>query len=296
MSRRPDLFIIGAPKSGTTSLHAYLSGHPDVFMAPIKEPMYFSPDVNGEHTAYQHPVDEERYLALFSGAGDEKWIGEASPRYLRSAVAPGLVREFQPDARIVAIFRNPVEVVQALHDQRHTTGHEEIADFSAALAADRDRPLSFYFGAVRYGDDLARWLESFGPDRIHTIVFDEFVSDTPGEFARLLRFLDVDDAWRPESFAVHNKRFRRGPLFGLVRESAPARFVARRLLPALLPDHLRRKLVRSVRHTTLIRRPAQKKAIPADVRRSLEAEFQPQVERLGEILDRDLVDLWFSRQ
>ena len=70
MTRKPDLFIIGAPKSGTTSLFAYLSGHPDVYMSPMKEPLYFAPDVLSGRSGhpFTYPEDEAAYLALFAEA------------------------------------------------------------------------------------------------------------------------------------------------------------------------------------------------------------------------------------
>src|SRR6187551_2293912 len=138
--RRPDLFIIGAPKSGTTSLYEYLEGHPEVFMSPVKEPGYFSGDVNREHRRrFSYPADEAKYLALFADARDEKRLGEASTRYILSPAAAAQVKDFQPDARIVAILRNPVEMIHSLHGELVSTGDEDITDFAEALAADHDR-------------------------------------------------------------------------------------------------------------------------------------------------------------
>ncbi|MEP7158169.1 MAG: sulfotransferase, partial [Chloroflexota bacterium] len=84
--RRPDVFIVGAPKTGTSSLHRYLEQHPDVFMSRPKEPGYFAPDVTGARSEdpLRYPEDEDRYLAIFAEAGAATRVGEASTTYLMS--------------------------------------------------------------------------------------------------------------------------------------------------------------------------------------------------------------------
>src|SRR4051812_16580249 len=83
---RPNLFIVGAPKAATTSLYDYLSGHPEVFMCPTKEPLYFCPDVRSGRNVnrLEHPRDEARYLEMYADAGNAKRLGEATTRYLVS--------------------------------------------------------------------------------------------------------------------------------------------------------------------------------------------------------------------
>src|SRR5690349_24105388 len=84
LERRPDLFIVGAPKTGTTSMYEYLRGHPEVFMSPVKEPLYFAPDLAVESAGHdlRYGRDQERYLALFDEAITQKRLGEASVRYI----------------------------------------------------------------------------------------------------------------------------------------------------------------------------------------------------------------------
>src|SRR3954464_7011750 len=97
--RRPDFFIVGAPKSGTTSLYDWLDRHPQVYMSPVKEPFYFCPDVHGGlRRLYTYPKDEARYLELFADARPDQTCGEASTRYLVSQQAARRVAEFQPNA------------------------------------------------------------------------------------------------------------------------------------------------------------------------------------------------------
>jgi hypothetical protein len=139
--RTPDFFIIGAAKSGTTSLYEYLRGHPEIFISPRKSPRYFAPDLATAGVAknLHHGADREAYLALFREARDEKRVGEASVRYIYSTEAPRLIHDFEPAARIVAMLRSPVDMMYALHNQRVSSGAEPITDFEAALAAEDQR-------------------------------------------------------------------------------------------------------------------------------------------------------------
>jgi len=309
MTRRPDLFIIGAPKSGTTSLYEYLAGHPDVYMSPVKEPGYFAPDVHGvTRKPLIHPDGEPEYLELFAQAHDEKRLGEASTRYILSRAAPGLIRDYQPDARIVAVLRNPVDMIHALHNERVSFGMEPIEDFEQALAADDDRlagkllrgeqtpEFAAYRPYARYGEQLGRWFGLFDRARIHVMVFDDFATDTAGEFRRLLGFLEVDPNYAPASFEVRRKSHRRrGGIIGAIIGSRPARWTAHRLLPAVVGANSGASIIWRLRQSRLRRAPHSRSEMLPELRRQLEQEFTPDITRLSELLGRDLVQLWFGR-
>jgi len=307
--RGPDFFIIGAPKSGTTSLYEYLRGHPDVFMSPMKEPFYFSPDVTSgpRRRQLRHGRDEHAYLDLFADAGEQRWVGEASTGYMVSEVAAGLVKEFEPDARLIAMVRNPVEVVHALHDERVSHGVEDIVDFAAALDADDDRregrrlpdgssPLgATYMDAGMFGEQLDRWFAAFGRNRVHIIVFDDFAADTAASFAQVLRFLEIDAKYRPATFEVHNPSHRmRGGLIGSLRRSPVGR-AARRLASTLMGERRATRLAREARHSRVARSTNVRDPLSPALRERLELAFEQDVGRLSEVLDRDLRALWFNR-
>ena len=307
MSRRPDLFIIGAPKSGTTSLYEYLAGHPEIFMSPRKEPFYFSPDVNRTHrSGFRFEVDEARYLDLFAEARDEKRLGEASTRYMFSPAAPGLIREFQPAAYIVTMLRNPVDMVYALHNELVSLGHEPIGEFDQAIAADADRRagrrlphgtgplLAQYLPQGRYGEQLRRWIKAFGRSRVHVIIFDDFVADTPGEFSRLLRFLEVSPGYSPASFAARNQSHRvRGPVRAAAR-SRVGQWLRASALTRAVGKNAAYRLASRIRQTRLYLRSNPRPPLATVLRRQLEEEFRPDVEELSQLIDRDLTALWFA--
>ena len=309
MTNRPNLFLIGAPKSGTTSLYEYLNGHPDIYMSPHKEPFYFSPDIRGgPRENYRYPEDEDKYLALFADATSEKWLGEASTRYVYSRRAPELVKAFSPDARIVAMFRNPIDMMYAMHNERVAQGEETVPDFEAALALDDERlagrslpPGSNELGATyrpraHFGEQLQRWLETFERDRVHVIVFEEFALDTPGAFKTLLEFLGVDPDYRPADFAVHNPSHR--PRGGITRRfvASPAgQALAHRVMPAVLGQNRTNALVRRYRHSRLNRQPNPRPTLAPELRAKLAAELTPDVELLGSLLGRDMKSFSFGQ-
>ncbi|NLF38083.1 sulfotransferase, partial [bacterium] len=104
--RLPDFFIVGAPKSGTTALHAYLGRHPSIFVPARKEPHFFGSDI----VSPAFVRDRDAYLSLFAGATTEARVGEASIWYLYSKRAAREIKEFNPDARIIIMLRNPVDM------------------------------------------------------------------------------------------------------------------------------------------------------------------------------------------
>lgn len=308
MSRRPDLFIIGAAKCGTTSLYEYLRGHPEIFMSPAKEPRYFAPDLDsGSGHDLRHGRDEQRYLALFEEARDEKRLGEASVRYIYSSKAPRLIREFQPNPYIVAMIRNPVDMMYSMHNQRASEGAEEIADFVQALAAEQDRlagrgvpegtnpALTVYRPRARFSEQLPRWFDTFGRERVHVIILEDMVRDPAGTFRNLLEFLDVDPGYQPESFAAYNRshapRSRR--LRTLTKSRLP-QWLVWELLPRVVGDRVTRGSVRAFRHSSLNRRAAPRVPLSLELRARLQEEFDPEVVRVGQLLGRDLTDVWWK--
>jgi hypothetical protein len=305
--RRPNLFIIGAPKAGTTSLYEYLRGHPDVYMSPVKEPAYFSPDVPPQKVRFQHGRDLERYLDLFAGARDERYLGEGSTYYIYSRQAPTLIDEFSPDARIVAMLRNPVEMAWALHGQRAAHGREPLLDFEEALAAD-ERPdagggarrdtvqkVGRYRDRARYAEQLERWFAVFGRDRCHVIVFEDFAADTASAFTQLLAWLGIDASYRPDEFAVHNPSHtvRRGFVRSAL-STAPGRWAAQRLLPHVLGFERSTRIAQGMKRSDVGRTKEPRKPIPAAVRRALQDDLLPDVNRLSDMLGRDMAAFWFG--
>jgi hypothetical protein len=203
--RLPNFFIIGAPKCGTTALWEYLVTHPDVFMSPAKEPHFF----NVDHS-YHWVANREAYEALFAGAPDAaKVVGEASVWYLYSKAAVPEILKAVDDPRFVVMIRNPVDMFPSLHEQLIVSGREDIEDPEAAWAAQERRRRGIdvpkyclepqhlqYRDVCALGTQLQRLLAIAPPERVHWILFDDFVKDTRAEYLKVMAFLGLEDDGR----------------------------------------------------------------------------------------------------
>lgn len=312
MTRTPDLFIIGAPKSGTTSLYEYLKAHPQVFMSVVKEPCYFARDLalddSGNFLVYGR--DEKLYYDLFAEpeAAAAARAGEGSTRYLYSHDAPALIHEASPGAFVIAMLRNPVDMIHSLHAHKLAAGTEDEPDFEKALAQEADRAagrlipkhsnpkLATYRDRAMFAEQLPRWFDTFGRDRVLVGILEDMVRDPAAEFRKVLEFLQIDAAWQPESFAAYNTAH--GARSMIIRRALNGRipqWFVWRALPKVLGDTRTRALVRDFRHSWFHRKKIEKGALTPELRRKLEDEFMPDVARLSEMLGRDLGELWFKR-
>jgi len=310
VTRTPDLFIVGAPKSGTTSLYEYLKGHPDVFMSVVKEPCYFARDLalddSGNFLVYER--DAKLYFDLFAEAGKAKRAGEGSTRYLYSTDAAALIKAAQPNAYVIAMVRNPVDMIHSLHAHKLAAGTEDEPDFEKALAQEAERhagrmlpkhsnpKLATYRDRAMFAEQLPRWFDTFGRERVHVGILEDLVRDPAAEFRTVLEFLDVDPDYQPESFSAYNTAH--GARSQLVRRMLNGRvpqWIVWKGLPRLIGDTRTRGLVRRFRHSWFHRKRIEKSPMPPELRRRLEDEFMPDVTRLSEMLGRDLGELWFKR-
>ncbi len=304
MSRRPNLFVIGAAKSGTTSLHDYLDGHPQIFMSPLKEPGFFSPDAPPPRKRYAYTDSLEHYLTLFDEARDELLVGESSTYYLFSRQAPRLVQEFEPRSKIVAMLRNPVDMAHSMHGHRFAHGKEPLEDFAAALEADeaadsggaaRRRVIEregTYMERARYADQLSRWFGVF-PREVRVIVFEEFVANPQEEYQGLLEFLGVEPTHRPQDFSARNTRHRisAGPVSKALR-SRPAAWARHRALPSLVGTRRAARIGRTIGMSSLIREETASQPIDPQLRARLWQELADDVDRLSALLGRNMTEVW----
>jgi hypothetical protein len=294
-ARRPDFYIAGAPKSGTTAMYAYLREHPDLFLPERKELRYFGRDLDIRD---RRSLTMEEYVAHFSEARPDQLVGTAYVWYLYSTTAAEEIARFTPNARVVAMLRNPIEMLQALHGEHLSNGNEDIPDFASALAAEPDRrdgrripphahlPRALWYSEVpRYTEQLQRYAAVLGRERLHVVLFDDFTADTAGSYRDVLRFLGVRDDIRPAAFDVINasKRTRSERLRHFLARP-PA--LPRRIVRTMVPRRLRRGLYERVKAMNVAShvRPS----IPQETADRLRAEFADEVDRLSTFLGRDL--------
>ena len=126
---KPNLFIVGAPKCGTTFLYHYLKKHPEIFFPKFKEPHFFGSDLIRKNGAYD--LNLNNYLNLFNS--DKKIIGEASTFYIFSKNAAKEIHAFNPDAKIIIMLRNLIDLTYSMHSQFVFSGDETIENFKESL-------------------------------------------------------------------------------------------------------------------------------------------------------------------
>jgi hypothetical protein len=307
--RVPDFFIVGHAKSGTSALYAMLRRHPQVYMPDVKEPWYFVPELRSRASGVnegRHPHTLDGYLALFQDATPEQRAGEATPSYLFSEHAAARIAELQPDAKIIAILREPASFLRSLHMQFLQTGVETERDLRKAIALEQarregkeipstsTRPQALLYSEhVRYVEQLRRYEQQFGRERMLVLVYEDFRADNEATVRRVLRFLDVDDTVAIEPIDVNPTVGIRAPrVSGLVRSlylgRGPTARHAKRAIKALTPRKLRREAIAIERRAQL----GQPLALDERLMTELRARFAPEVRALAEYLDRDLVELW----
>ncbi len=250
---KPNLFLIGAMKSGTSSLHAYLSEHPAIFMCEPKEPSYF---VTREQLRIWYPEMEERgfwksedrYLDLFSGAHGRPVIGESSTCYTKLPQITGVperLARFSPNARLIYIMRDPIERTIS-HFWHLVLHHNERRDMLTAI-----REETHYRDVSYYAMQLAPYLSRWGRDRILTLTLEEMNADPHRTIKRIFQWLQVDDSFvpggleTPEHVTPDSMGQARG--WTIVHRLRQTRFY-RTLRPAI-PEGIRALATRLTRHT-----------------------------------------------
>lgn len=295
MSRGPDFFLIGAPKCGTSALADYLGQHPEVGMCPRKESHFFADDEL--HKRQQmHPGRRRKDLAEYLGwfaPLEGRRLGEASVWYLYSRGSGKRIKAFRPDAQAIAMIRNPMTAVPALHSEFVHMGIEPVRDLEAALALDEARvrdgappgfpPLS-YRSAFRYAEQLAAYFDLFGRENVNVIVFDDFKRDTAGAFREVCEFLTVDPSFEPEIRIVNANKEARVPGFQRLVKRPPAPL--RRSLKIVTTESSRELLQSRLSRLNTRKRP--RGQIPPAVATALLPEVERQVPELRELLGLDL--------
>lgn len=280
----PNFFIVGAPKAGTSSLHAYLQAVPGIFMSRIKEPNYFARIVVPD----DHPVrpirDEQKYLQLFSAATTEAIIGEASPTYLADSEAPRLIREVSPGARILISLRDPVERAYSHYLMMRNNGFANesfLAEAQRGLRLQGQRNIIILRPDVGlYHEQVRRHLETFGTGQVKIIIFEEFMVDVSGTLRQIAEFLGIQQDFSNVKLPVYRQFAEaRGPL---ARYIFGNRIIARASEMLVSPQ-----LRKWVREKFLVK-DAKKPEMDQDARRFLTDYYRDDVRKLSELLERPL--------
>ncbi len=303
--KRPDFFIVGAPKCGTTALNHYLAAHPDIYVAQ-KELHFFGADLHFSPRFYRR--DRDAYLAEFDAWNGQTRAGETSVWYLFSRQAAAEIKAFNPNARIIIMLREPVAMLYSVYCAFCADGNENLPTFKEALAAENDRRArrrisrqTYLAQALAYRttacftEQVRRYFDAFGRERVLVIIYDDFSTDTADSYRKTLDFLGVASGGAGVAFEVINGNVngnlsvRSRAMLAilndpLIRRTAIGlrRWVPRRIFMAVQKTGLRLEAINSIKSP-------QKRSPPElELQLSLRREFAPEVERLSALLERDL--------
>ncbi|VAW53756.1 hypothetical protein MNBD_GAMMA05-1253 [hydrothermal vent metagenome] len=303
---KPNLFIIGAPKTGSTSLYHYLADHPQVYLSTDKEPHFFSQDLraqcqqlHGKMIKFNYS-DISEYEALFENAGDHKILGETSTSYLYSTDAAENIHQYNPDAKIIAILRSPVELLHSWYHYISYTSEEPAKTFPEALSleASRKRDLKnipdsvwypqriFYRELVNFDQQLQRYYDLFDHDNIKVLLTEDMQADPAGLYDEVLDFLSLDK---------HTPDFSRHNVYQDIRFKKLKWIIDNYLSPVKNAvnnsDSFISKSLRAIYNHSMSK-DEQRPSIEVDINQQLKEEFRPMVERTEKLVQLNLLDKW----
>jgi hypothetical protein len=293
---KPTFLILGAMKAGTTALYTQLGTHPEVFMSPVKEPNYFA--FAGQDLNFQAPIDRrpdginhtsitdwDDYRALYDAADPDQARGEASHTSLYWPDAADNVKRRVPDARLIAILRNPVERAYSEYLHFRRDGDEPLDSFAAALDAEEERirndwAMGRYVDRGRYDEQLERYLGRFDREQIRIVLHEDLLQSPETVLRSLCSHIGVDPSVelqrdrRVNKSGVPEREWMHTVLTGLqpVRDA----------LGPLIPDDIVEWA------NALKNRNLEKPAMRPATRRRLVDTYRPHVRALEDLLDRDL--------
>jgi hypothetical protein len=286
----PDFFLIGAMKAGTTSIHRYLAQHPELFLSDVKEPNYFwlgdlpqrevPPKVRSKSI-----TDRAEYEKLFDAAGPGQLRGESSTSYLSSRRAAERIAALRPDARLIAILRDPAERAWSHFVSNRERGDDPYDDFSRALVEEdvrRERDASGYRFEYRwkgfYSSHLGVYDELFPSDRICVVLYEDLVERAGPTLQKIYAFLGVDPHFEPDMSLHYNVSgvARHPTIAWALRRADSARDPVVRRLPPPVVSRIGRWLRR------------QPQALDPAIRRDLVEGYREDIRLLEARIGRDL--------
>jgi len=292
-SRYPNLFIVGAPKSGTTAMSKHLMSHPDIYTPLQKEFTFFGKDL----VRYAPLPSEGSYLGWFKSWTHERYALDASPTYLYSKSAPYEFLEKSPDSKVIIMIRNPIEVAYSMYFEALLGGREDQDTFEKAWVLEprriegqnipKNARLEFttrYQSLGMYTEQINHYVEVFGKDNVHIILFDDFKQSNKASYEKLLRFLNLPFVY-PQEFKIHNPstaaRFTTITHFA----TTPPRWLGK-VGSLFLSKSVRWKIRNFIRQKNM--KEVKKPPISKETKEKLLKHYSEEIDNLSNLLDRDL--------
>lgn len=299
----PNFLILGAAKAGTTAFYSYLKQHPQVYMSPEKEPHFFAFEgekLNFDGTAgeqewinYGAITDVETYRQQFQGVSKQIAVGEASTLYLYIPKTPDRIKHYVPDAKLIAMLRNPVDRAYSAFLYQRRDGFEPITNFAQALREEKTRinknwaPIYHYQQMGFYYVQMKRYFDTFDRTQIKVYLYEDFNTDPISVVQDAFRFLGVGDTFVPDMSLRYNVSGtpKLKALNTFLKEPHPIKFI----LKPLIPEGLRRRLIVSLQNRNLDKPPP----LSPELRRQLIDVYREDILKLQDLIQRDL-SMWLE--
>lgn len=292
----PNTFVVGCAKAGTSAICSYLRRHHQAFVPRIKEPDWYAQDLGLATVRGIQTIAD--YRSLYGSAEEHHLVRvDGSPSSLLSEVAAARIAADVPDARIVILLRNPVEVIHSLHSQVVVAGIQPIKGFEAAVRSALEPPVrrdplgvwTRYFDVVRLASQVQRYLDAFPREQVHIVRFDELCSAPASTWSRLQSFLGLDPQTIDLSVVNPNTE---AVVPGIQRLVFAPEGRLRSLGLRVLPPAARRRLRTGLVRLNVRERP--RSSMDTAVRALVLEHVRPEIDSLGTLLGWDLRDWLIS--
>lgn len=302
--KMPNFLIVGAPKSGTTSLYQYLKQHPKIYLPTKKEPHFFS--FEGRTEGFNGPgqakfmekrvTKMEDYCALFDKVTDEIAIGEASTSYLYVTEAVARIEQYIPKVKLIAILRDPVDRAFSHYLHHRRNGGEVLLDFAQAIQEEENRirknwsPFWQYKRIGFYYSHLKRYFDKFPANQIRVYLYEELRANPTKMVQDIFSFLEVDDTWISETSKKYNlSSLKTVPRNKTIHEFLTQENPIKSAIKQVFPRQLRQQLKKSVQQGNIVKMSnSYKPSIDSEIRKQLIEEYREDILRLQDLIERDL--------
>lgn len=280
----PNFLIIGAEKAGTTSLYYYLNQHPQIYMSPIKEPRFFTPEFYTASNKIRpakrkFPLSWEEYCYLFKDVSNEIAIGEASTDYLHIPQAPQRIKKTIPNVKVIAILRQPVERAFSAYCYQVRDGYENLS-FAKAIE-EEDKGIRNYKEIGFYYLQLKRYYDIFDQSQIKVYLSEDLSHNPTLVLQDIFSFLNVEHTFKPE---LSKKNTSGIPKYRFIHNIFLKENIIKKALKPFFSKQLRQLIHGSVRRYNLSAKPS----LPHKTHQELIETYREDILNLQNLIQRDL--------
>lgn len=306
MMNKPNFFVVGEPKSGTTSLHEFFSQHPQITMSRVKEPYYFCTDLHAESDQFHGKKlyfkyrEKNKYLSIFNQDKKYEVVGESSTFYIWSKNAAENIYNYDRKSKILIFLRNPIHFIHSLHSHWVVETYENLCDFEDALSAEADRKTNwkkipprayfpsmlYYTSMVDYAGQVGRFLKRFDHQQVKIVLFETFQKNNEKIFKEILNFLEVDTSFKPDFKRLNTSKKPRIKTLNYLAQNVYFLETMKTILPYGLHAQIK-KIGQS-----MLWKKTHRKEITTKVYDELAKKFRKDVEAMSDVLHMDLKKEW----